>query len=473
MTLPPHILSFATVVESTAGARFGRYEVLRRIGVGGAAEVFEARHVELHKRVALKVAHPMPAADERSIKRSLREARAATAIHHPNIVDVIDVGVEGGTPYLVMEFLQGESLADFLKRKSPLSVDETAELLLPVISGICVVHRAGIIHRDLKPSNILLAQRYRGVQPVVVDFGISVSRTEPPTSSQGLVGTVPYMSPEQIRGLPEATSEWDQYALGVILYECVTGGTPFWSNDRYELLHAIVTGSVVAPSEVNPAIPSAFDAVVLRALARDPKARFPSLQALGEALWPFAGVEARATWSTEFGPTGARPRREHDDVSASFVAYSRAARKAGVSPAARPPARLGVTAIGAIAILGLVTVGGRVVLGKASSSNDLAGSPPVSPQSAPRVDPSGMTNGTERRGLPDRDTKSSSDLPAGTVGEDTPTGPPAAPRSVPLRPPPARTTLPTLQSAMPPPPPIGHVDEPATRPGSIDPLDIR
>src|SRR5580704_2572342 len=204
------------------GARFGRYEVLRRLGHGGAAEVFEARHVELHKRVALKVTHSILVADERSIERVLREGRAATAIDHPHVVDVVDVGVEHRRPYLVMELLEGEDLASHLARRGPLSIEETADLLLPIVSGVCAVHRAGIVHRDLKPSNILLARRHSGVEPVVVDFGISKwaePGSEPATSSQRAAGTVPYMSPEHIRGSVEVTPKCDQYALGIILYE--------------------------------------------------------------------------------------------------------------------------------------------------------------------------------------------------------------------------------------------------------------
>ena len=336
------------------GARFGRYEVLRRLGRGGAAEVFEARHVELHKRVALKVTHPILVEDERSIERVLREGRAATAIHHPHVVDVVDVGIEHRRPYLVMELLEGEDVASHLARRGPLSVEETADLLLPVVSGVCAVHRAGIVHRDLKPSNILLARRHSGVEPVVVDFGISKwaePRSEPATSSQRAAGTVPYMCPEQIRGSAEVTPTCDQYALGVILYECVTGGTPFWSDDRYELLHAIMTGPVVPPSQVNPLIPEAFDEVILRALARDPGARFASVHALGEALWPFTGAEQHAKWSIEFGPAKAPEPGEPGETTSSPMAYARTALEA-----AGPRARL--RALGAIA--GAIVGGGAV-----------------------------------------------------------------------------------------------------------------
>jgi eukaryotic-like serine/threonine-protein kinase len=468
-----HVLSSAGVVERAAGARFGRYEVLRRLGVGGAAEVFEARHVELNKRVALKVAHPMPAADERSIERSLREGRAATAIDHPNIVDVIDVGVEDCTPYLVMELLEGESLAESLKRTSPLSVEETAELLMPVVSGICAVHRSGIIHRDLKPSNILLAQRYREIQPVVVDFGISVSRTEPPTSFHGLVGTVPYMSPEQIRGLPEATPEWDQYALGVILYECVTGGTPFWGDDRYELLHAIVTGSLVPPSHVNPNVPSAFDAVVLRALTRDPKARFASVEALGKALWPFAGDAPRAKWSAEFGPIGAGESRDPEEASASLVAYSRAAWKAGGSAATRR-AGLFAGAFGAAAVLSVAALGSRAVIAK-GASNTPAGVPSSAPLTvAPELSARATTETEPERGPAAGKLEESAGPPPRGLGKATAASRPSVPRTASPSPaPPPRATPPAGQALATHLPSSPNADAIEAPPEAIDPLDIR
>jgi eukaryotic-like serine/threonine-protein kinase len=284
--------------------RLGKYELVGAVGRGGTGEVFEARHVGLGKRVAIKVVRAPVGVDGDATRRVLREGRAATAVHHPNVVEMLDVGVEDGVPYLVMELLEGEDLARRLQRAGPLPVEEIVELMVPVLSGMAAAHAAGVIHRDLKPSNIFLAARHRGVEPVVVDFGIS--RTMDPThataSSQGFAGTVPYMAPEQVRGSCVVTAKSDQYALGVILYECATGGTPFWNDDRYELLHAIVTGHFVPPSELNPSVTGRFDAVVLRAMAREPEARFPDVTALGWALLSLASEETRSKWAGEFAP---------------------------------------------------------------------------------------------------------------------------------------------------------------------------
>jgi len=423
--------------------------------------VFEARHIDLHKRVALKVTHPTLVLDDRSIERALREGRAATAIHHPHVVDVLDVGVEDRTPYLVMELLDGEHLADHLARTGSLSVQETANLLLPVVSAVGAVHRAGIIHRDLKPSNILLARRHRGVEPVLVDFGISrsaVPQAESPAWSDGVVGTAPYMSPEQIRGLTEATPVCDQYALGVILYECVTGGTPFWSDDRYELLHAVMTAQVVPPSQVNPLIPSTFDAMVLRALARDPTARFASVHLLGEALWPFCSPEHRATWSAEFGAPEAM---ESAETTAPLVGYSRASRGSSrAGPRLRAAGSL-VTAIGCAVAIAVFAGRTRGVGGKADPA--AAGTAAVAPLDVTKVQ-AGESASLAGAGLP----------PAASGGDPARPSPPLAPRMPTTR---ASTTArrlpltPTAASSISPPEP------PAARKTSMeaidDPLDLR
>jgi serine/threonine-protein kinase len=326
------------------------------------ADVFEARHAELGKRVAVKILRsPLGrvAADSDAARRVLREGRAATAVHHPNVVAMLDLGFQDGIAYLVMELLEGEDLSVRLAREGPLPVDQIADLFLPVTSGMAAAHAAGVIHRDLKPSNIFLARRHHGVEPVVVDFGISKSSDKllvagsSQTGHTG-AGTLPYMAPEQVRGSRDVTARCDQYALGVILYECATGGTPFWSEDRYDLLHAIMTAPVVPPTELNPRIDPSLDAIVLRALARDPEARFPNVVALGAALWPLASGRARAKWAEEFG--------------ARVVSKGSGVAVGGSPPASlvgdrRRSAPLGVPAPVAVAAgLGMVAIAGATLL---------------------------------------------------------------------------------------------------------------
>jgi tRNA A-37 threonylcarbamoyl transferase component Bud32 len=288
-------------------ARYGRYRLLRRLGQGGMGEVFEAEHVDLGTRVAIKLMHPDISADESAVRALLREGRAAAAIRHPNVVQVLDVGTEQGRPYLVMELLEGEDLAKRLRREGALTAHDALDFILPILSGLAAAHQAGVIHRDLKPSNVVLAQRRGGLHPVVVDFGISKvldPRSDPATSSVTMAGTPQYMAPEQLRRRSRLDGRCDQYALGVILYECLTGGSPFWAEDYYDLLHAVMTASVVPPSTLNPQIPVALDAVLLRAIARRPEDRYPDVGQLAVALLPFARLQTATSWQPEFAAPG-------------------------------------------------------------------------------------------------------------------------------------------------------------------------
>jgi serine/threonine-protein kinase len=275
------------------------------------ATVYEGRHVELGKRAAVKVMFPSLATSSTAAARFLREARAVAQLHHPHIVDVFDTGTtDDGTPFFVMELLEGSTLASWVAERAPLGPESIAALFLPVLSAVANAHRQGVIHRDLKPANIFLASRLSSVpHPMVLDFGISkvVSETPDPslTNSESLIGTVHYMSPEQTRGGSSASAASDQYAIGVMLYECATGQRPFSGPSPYELMHAIVTAPVAPPSTINPDLPPEFDDLVLRAMHRDPERRYPSVHALGGALLSFAGKLGWAIWGREFAGNAA------------------------------------------------------------------------------------------------------------------------------------------------------------------------
>lgn len=309
-----------------ANMQVGQYVLLREIGRGAMATVYEARHAKLGKRVALKRMHPHLAADATASERFLREGRVAAQIHHDHVVDVFDVGAEDGVPYLVMELLDGVDLAEHLREKRRLSVTEIADVMLPVISAVVAAHDAGVVHRDLKPSNVVLARRGDGtsasIAPTVLDFGISKVTSEVDrdlTSSEVLLGTVHYMSPEQTRGARNASALSDQYALGVMLYECATGQKPFGGSTPYGLMHAIVSATFTTPRAIVPELPPAFDALVSRAMQRDPAKRFPDARALGAALTPWASD--RATWEARFGAARAdAPRRRGRGAIAAVAA---------------------------------------------------------------------------------------------------------------------------------------------------------
>ena len=285
--------------------RFGGYVTGKIIGGGGMGTVYEARHPTLGKRVALKVVKGSLAGDPIAHERFLREAQAVARISHPHVVDVFDLGIEGERAFIVMELLEGETLEALLARKGRLGVTQAVDLLLPVISAAAAIHETDVVHRDLKPANIMLARRGRfAVEPVVLDFGISrggeATSGEALTEPHLLVGTLPYLSPEQLRDARAGGPQSDQYALGVMLYECLTGRKPFASTDRYELMHAVMNASVVAPSDIAPDIPSEIDRAVLRAMARRPDARFPSIRAFGSALLSVADRAAWKRWASEF-----------------------------------------------------------------------------------------------------------------------------------------------------------------------------
>ena len=292
----------ATLAPDT---RFGRYRVVRCIGVGGMGAVYEAVHDDLEKRVALKTLHPSMAREPEARARFLREGRAASRIRHPNVVEVFDVGQHDDTLFLVMEHLAGEDLAALIAREGALPVERLVDLVLPVVAAVATAHEEGVVHRDLKPENIFLAQTRNGaVQPKVLDFGISKVSGAPNapriTGASSMIGTPLYMSPEQAQGAA-VDGRSDQYAVGVILYECATGHVPFDAPELYPLLHAIVLGEHAAPRSLRPELPADFEAVIERAMARDADRRFESMHALGRALLPFASRTNRGLWRDVFG----------------------------------------------------------------------------------------------------------------------------------------------------------------------------
>jgi serine/threonine-protein kinase len=339
-----------------SGAAVGQYVVGRELGRGAMATVYEARHVVLRKDVALKAMHAHLAVDEGASARFLREGRAAAQVRSPHVVDVFDVGQHEGIPYLVMELLRGVDLATLLVKRGKLPLGELADIMLPIASAVFSAHTNGVVHRDLKPSNVFLAEREGAVWPTVLDFGISKVSTDIDrdlTGSTVLLGTVHYLSPEQTRSARNGGPLTDQYALGVMLYECATGRRPFAGSTPYSVMHAIVSAKVAPPSTLDPSLPASFDDVVLRAMHRDPAKRFASVCELGASLLVWAGAESQKKWAPVFGAppplTGESPRPRRrimaTAIAAGFVlaATSLGAASRGAHPDAPPaPAALAV-----------------------------------------------------------------------------------------------------------------------------------
>ena len=286
------------------GAVVGPYQIVRTLGVGAMGAVYEATHARHGERVALKVLHADLAASEEVRTRFVREGRHATQVRHPHVAEVRGVGESYGRHYLVLEYLEGESLEERITRAGRFDVAPLVALALPVCAALAAVHAAGIVHRDIKPANVFLARGPDGaIEPKVLDFGISKatrSQSAEITAASTTLGTPQYMSPEQTRGARHVDARTDQYALGVLLYECSTGRLPFDADEVYSLMVAVHRGEFQPPRAVRPDLPAAFEAVVLRAMARDADARFPGVISLGQALLPFATEATRARWALEF-----------------------------------------------------------------------------------------------------------------------------------------------------------------------------
>ena len=274
----------------------GRYRVVRRIDAGGMGEIWEADDTLLGRRVAIKVLAEELADDPVALRRFRREARATAMLDHPNVIRVYDF-VEGELPFLVLELLEGQTLADRLRRDGALPPAEAARIAAAVAEGLDVAHRAGIIHRDIKPSNIMLTAA-GGVK--VMDFGIAAAWEAHSTTGQQLLATASYAPPERITG-GRASPAGDLYSLGVVLYEMLCGRPPFVAESAEQLLRAQLE---VAPRPVRSLVfwvPPELAAACEAALAKDPAGRPASAAALAARLR--AAVQA-AEAADRFSPGG-------------------------------------------------------------------------------------------------------------------------------------------------------------------------
>jgi serine/threonine protein kinase len=275
------------------------YRVERLIGRGGMGTVYEVSHVRVSaKRFAMKVLSSEVVGHSEAESRFMREAEAASRLNHPHVVNMVDFGRDRGITYLTMELLEGEDLSALIARKS-LPVERVADIMLAVCSGVSAAHQLGIIHRDLKPQNVFLCRNPMGdTVPKVLDFGISKLRLpgDPKLTQRfSLIGTPNYVSPEQAEG-GHVDSRCDVYALGTILYECVTRRSCHEGATLYAILRSIAEADYPRPSALRPDLSPEFEAVILRALERNPDARFATVEEMGRALVPFASLKRQAFW---------------------------------------------------------------------------------------------------------------------------------------------------------------------------------
>jgi len=255
----------------------GRYEVLEQIGAGGMAIVYKAKDLLLNRVVTIKVLRDQFVTDEDFIRRFRREAQSAASLSHPNIVSVYDVGKEGDTEYIVMEYVEGRNLKEIIREYAPLSTDQSINLGRQITEAIQNAHEHHIIHRDIKPHNILVTSEG---QAKVTDFGIARAVSSATVTHTGdIIGSVHYMSPEQAKGL-QSNEQSDIYSLGIVLYELITGKVPYDGETPITIALKHLQEQPVLPSKINPRIEKEFEAVIMRAIAKSPEQRYLSAKDL-------------------------------------------------------------------------------------------------------------------------------------------------------------------------------------------------
>ena len=256
----------------------GRYRIVRKLGAGGMANVYLAEDEDLGRRVAIKILNDRYANDDLFIERFRREAKSAAALSHPNIVSVYDRGEAEGTYYIAMEVIEGRSLKELIMTRGPLPIAQALAYTHEILDALRFAHRHGIIHRDIKPHNILIGERLK-----VTDFGIARAGASQMTEAGSIMGTAQYLSPEQARGAP-VTASSDLYSAGIVLYEMLTGKVPFNGDSAIEIAMKHLNDPPKPPSKIRPEIPDELDAVVLRALSKNPEDRYQTAEEFSEDL---------------------------------------------------------------------------------------------------------------------------------------------------------------------------------------------
>src|SRR5678816_4399193 len=270
----------------------GKYKVEHVLGVGGMGVVVAARHIQLEQKVALKFLRPEAMQSKEAVERFLREARAAVRLRSEHVAKVTDGGtLDSGAPYMVVEFLDGADLSQIVHATGSITIEEAVYFVLQACEAIAEAHSLGIIHRDLKPQNLFVTRRVDGKPLVkVLDFGISKTLDTQSglslTRTSSIMGSPLYMSPEQMRSSKNVDQRSDIWALGVILYELLTGHVPFEAESVPELCLKVVQDEPASPKSVRPEIQEGLNAVVLKCLEKTASNRFSNVAELAAALEP-------------------------------------------------------------------------------------------------------------------------------------------------------------------------------------------
>jgi len=370
------------------GTQLGAYRVLQKLGEGGMGSVWLAEHTMLGRRAAIKVLHSTFSRDATIVTRFFNEARAATAIDDPGIVQIFDFGQHvDGSAYIVMELLEGETLDRRLSRLGRLSVHDALRVMRQIASSLGAAHQRGIVHRDLKPENIFVVRDPEvasGERAKIVDFGIAKLVGDPSmkTQTSAVMGTPTYMSPEQCRGAGQVDQRSDVYALGCVLFTLLVGRPPFLAEGIGDIIAMHLRETPPAPSMVASGIPPEVDALVARCLAKDPALRFASAAELAHAIGGLLGSVPQL-------PPGVPVM-----APASHAMPTTLSSVAGAMAAPAAPRRRSALIIGGVAALGIVIGGGSWLAARGSGHEHPAEhaatpAPPAPPAPGPaRPDPS-------------------------------------------------------------------------------------
>jgi len=366
------------------GTRVGLYEIVEQLGRGGMATVFKARHTVLERDAALKFLDLAFLDDPEFIKRFRHEARVIAGLDHPNIVPVFDFSEHEGLPYLVMKFVEGETLKARLGR-GRLTMAESAVMIQSIGSGLSYAHQQGVLHRDVKPSNVLLGH---DGSIYLADFGLAriAASAQSTLSREFMIGTPQYISPEQARSEPGLDARTDVYSFGILVYELLVGQVPFDADTPISIIHDHLHTPAPRPSAKAPGISEELDRAVLRALAKDRKDRFGSVnemvQAIEEAMqavWPSATVSAKA-------PAIARDKELPETLKAESPPRGPADHEAETAK----PVEAGAAALVCPEGPSYPLLGDRLLIGRKdprrgiSPDIDLTGAEPLDPKSGKR-----------------------------------------------------------------------------------------
>ncbi len=373
----------------------GRYQIERLLGDGGMARVYLGRDLRLNRPVAIKIPHPHLMTDPDFLARFRHEAHAAAMVSHPNLVDVYDVGQDGNLHYIVMEYVAGPTLKQLINREAPFDIARAVRIGEQIARGLHAAHRAGLIHRDIKPQNIIISD---DGQARITDFGVAKSHLSTAMTETGItLGTVDYIAPEQAQGRA-ATPQSDIYALGVVLYEMLTGRLPFTGDTPVAVAMKHISEPPVPPRRWNPHLPASLEQIILRALAKDPAQRYQSALELAEALRAYDRLVSQETViQPSVEPPPAAPRAVMSPRPAQITA-NRPAAIPGPRPATtRAPRQEGVGC--GIFLVGMLTLAGVLavvfVISSGMLNNLFTGNPgrpsvtqPPAPGQSPAIEPS-------------------------------------------------------------------------------------